>query len=75
MPTGLGLLPFTSFDEAVGALEALDSEYERHCRAAREIAAEWFDAATVLDSLLERATGTRAPTVPRVGHAPSEVLS
>ena len=74
LPTGSGVLPFSTFDEAVGALDALDSEYELHCRAAREIAAELFDSARVLNSLLERATGTLDPGVARINQAHSEAL-
>ena len=54
IPTGEGLFSFSNMDEAVGAIEAIESDYERHRRAAREIAAEYFDARTVLPRLLRR---------------------
>jgi hypothetical protein len=53
IPTGEGLFSFSNMNEAVGAIEAIESDYERHRRAAREIAAEYFDARTVLSRLLD----------------------
>jgi hypothetical protein len=55
LPTGKGLFAFTTMDEILGAVAAIESDYEGHCRAAREIAAEYFGAERVLDSLLTRA--------------------
>lgn len=55
LPTGTGVLAFASPQEAVIAIERVGADYERHCRAAREVAAEHFDARQVLPSLLERA--------------------
>src|SRR5206468_1268284 len=37
-PTGEGLLTFTTLDEAAEVVEAINRDYPRHCRAAREIA-------------------------------------
>lgn len=56
LPTGRGLLTFREPDEARAALASLESDYELHCRAARTIAEEYFDADTVLGDLLERLT-------------------
>lgn len=50
------VLPFTTPDEAVAALERLADEYPRHARAARECAAEWFDSSRVLSRLLDAVT-------------------
>jgi hypothetical protein len=55
MPTGCGLFAVTTVDEAAAALAEVESDREAHTRAAREIAAEYFRAETVLESLLERA--------------------
>jgi hypothetical protein len=55
LPTGAGLFAFRNPDEAAAAIECVCTDYERHCRDAREIAAEYFDARRVLPSLLERA--------------------
>lgn len=54
LPTGLGLLTFATTDEAVAAFRAVESDHERHARAAREIAAAYFDSDHVLADLVER---------------------
>jgi hypothetical protein len=53
LPTGEGLFAFTTLDEAAAAFEAVESDYERHSRAAREIGEEYFRAETVLARMLE----------------------
>lgn len=53
LPRGEGLLAFTDVDEAAAAVEAVQSEYARHSRAARELAAEYLDSDRVLGRLLE----------------------
>ena len=55
LPTGKGLFAFQDLDGVLAAVDAIESDYEGHRRAAREIAAEYFDAARVVGSLLERA--------------------
>lgn len=52
LPTGLGLFSFAAIDEAAAAIEAINSDYERHSMAARDIAREYFDSARVLTRLL-----------------------
>lgn len=59
METGLGVLAFRDIESAVEAIEAVQSRYLAHCRAAREIAENYFDARAVLSSLIERAMATR----------------
>lgn len=58
LETGRGLFAFRSPAEAVAAIARVAGEYDAHCRAAREIAEEYFDARKVLASLLERASTT-----------------
>lgn len=59
LPTGEGVLTFNTAKEAADALRAIESDYDRHCRAARGFAEEYFDAGKVLGDLVERAmTGT-----------------
>jgi hypothetical protein len=53
LPTGEGLFGFNTTDEILAAFDATRSDYERHSRAAREIAAEYFRAETVLARLLD----------------------
>jgi len=55
LPSGTGLVGFSTRDEAIEGLERLDSDYALHARRAREIACECFDASHVLPSFLERA--------------------
>jgi hypothetical protein len=55
LPCGSGLLPFRTPEEAVAAIRRLTEEnYADHCRAARTIAEEYFDAHRVLTELLEQ---------------------
>jgi len=54
LPVGDGLFAFSTLDDAVAAVEEIESDYERHSNAAVEIAHEYFDSGRVLGSLLER---------------------
>jgi hypothetical protein len=55
LPTGKGLFAFTTMDDVLAAVDAIESDYEGNRRAAQEIAAEYFAADKVVGSLLERA--------------------
>lgn len=55
LPTGKGLFAFTTMNDILAAVDAIESDHAGHCRAAREIAVEYFAAERVLDSLLARA--------------------
>jgi hypothetical protein len=59
LPTGEGLLSFSTLEEAAAAIERLAADPERHARAARELAEEYFDSGEVLSELIEAATGSR----------------
>jgi hypothetical protein len=52
-PTGEGLLTFSTLAEAAAGVEAINRDYERHAKAARDIAMEYFDSDQVLTRLLE----------------------
>jgi hypothetical protein len=52
LPQGAGVFRFSTVEEAAEALAAIESDYERHCRAAREIAETFFDARAVLSNIL-----------------------
>jgi hypothetical protein len=54
LPTGKGLLAFDSVDSAAAAIEAVNSDYAGHARAAREIAETYLDSRVVLSRLLEQ---------------------
>jgi hypothetical protein len=52
LPTGQGLFAFTTIEEAIDAVETINSDYPGHRRAARAIAEEKFEAAAVVARLL-----------------------
>jgi hypothetical protein len=54
LPTGSGLLAFTTLDEAVTAIEDVRAAYHRHCRDARLFAEAHLDSGRVLTRLLEQ---------------------
>jgi hypothetical protein len=51
-PVGAGLFEFSTMDEVLAAIEAINQDYSRHSRAAREIAAEYFAADRVVSRLV-----------------------
>jgi hypothetical protein len=53
VPTGNGLFAYSTLDEAAAAIDALATDYEHHCTAAREIAREYFDAEKLVGRMLE----------------------
>jgi len=55
LPTGKGLFGFKTMEDILKAVDAVEGDYEGNCRAAREIAAEYFAAEKVVGSLLRRA--------------------
>jgi hypothetical protein len=54
LPCGKGMLSFTDQREAVDAIQEVESKYDYHCIAARELAREYFAADRVLEPLLAR---------------------
>jgi hypothetical protein len=54
IPTGDGLFAFKSIDEAHIAIEAINSDYPRHCHAARALAEEFFSADRIGRDLLRK---------------------
>jgi hypothetical protein len=52
LPTGEGLFGVKTVEEAAAAVDAINSDYRRHCYAARGIAEEYFDAVKVARKLL-----------------------
>jgi hypothetical protein len=53
LPVGEGLVPFSTVEEAVAAIQNIQEHYERHAKAAREIAEVYFAADKVLTRLLD----------------------
>jgi len=54
-PTGEGLVPFSSLEEAVAGAAGIASDHARHAAAARKLAEERFDSDKVLTRFLEQA--------------------
>lgn len=59
MDAGLGVVPFTSADEAARGLQDVSKRYETHCRAARDLCEAYFDARKVLPALIDAAMQTQ----------------
>jgi hypothetical protein len=57
LPSGTGLLGYSTIEEAIEHLARIDADYAIHARRAGEIAREHFDAARVLPRFLEVACG------------------
>lgn len=55
LPHGEGLFRFGTVAQAAEATEAINADYERHGRAARELAETDFDAKKVVTQLLDAA--------------------
>ena len=53
VPTGAGLFAFRGLEDALAALDAVNADYAAHAAAARETAAGYFRAETVLAKLVE----------------------
>lgn len=52
IPTGLGLYAFEKLEDIPFALETINSDYHRHSQAAKEIAAEYFNAEKLLRQVM-----------------------
>jgi hypothetical protein len=53
LPNGEGMFRFSTVEEAAAALDAVNADYERHSRAARELAETYFDSKRVVTRILE----------------------
>jgi hypothetical protein len=52
-PCGAGLFAFQTMDEILAAVDTIESDYAKACRAAREIAVEYFDCERVCRKLIQ----------------------
>jgi hypothetical protein len=68
LPTGVGVLSFSTTDEAAEAIRRVESNYHQHAQAAREIAEAYFAADLVLSRLIEEAMTVHAMTDQREVH-------
>jgi hypothetical protein len=57
LPVGEGILPFRTMEEAANAIREVETNYDKHAKAAREIAEEYFDSDRVLTQMIETAIG------------------
>ena len=55
IPSGKGLFGFKTLDDILRAVDCIEADYEGNCRAAVEIAREYFAAEKVVGSLMQRA--------------------
>lgn len=60
LPVGDGVLTFHTLDEAVDRIRDVTGRYEHHCRAARQVADEYFDSDKVLARLIDATTASTA---------------
>jgi hypothetical protein len=56
LPTGLGLLPFSSLEDVASGARSIATRYDEHCDTARVIAEQHFAPVSALGPLLDRVT-------------------
>jgi hypothetical protein len=64
LPCGTGVFAFHSQEDVVDAVSQVEADYDVHCRAARELAAEYFSTDRVLPPLID---ATMAASAPKMG--------
>lgn len=64
LPTGEGLLGFSTAAEAADAVSLVESRPSRHATSARELAEEYLDAPKVLAQMIDRLAGGRRKEFP-----------
>ncbi len=60
MPIGEGVLAFDDVEGAADAIRTVESHYDKHCKAARAFAVEYFDSDKVLNQLVEQTMNSPA---------------
>jgi hypothetical protein len=65
LPVGEGLLAFSKLDEAIDAVRSVVADYERHRRAAGDLARAFFDSDVVLTDLVDSAMNSDGRTGPQ----------
>ncbi|HUY20425.1 MAG TPA: hypothetical protein VNE82_09220 [Candidatus Binataceae bacterium] len=53
IPAGRGLIAFRDLEEAAAGVAAIDADYARHSRAARELCEAYFDSRRCLSEMIE----------------------
>ena len=60
LPSGEGMFRFSTLEESAQAISTINGDYEKHCRAARQIAETLFDAKQIVGKILSDAmSGSR----------------
>jgi hypothetical protein len=54
VPTGVGVVTFSDFDDAIEGVNAVADDYERHAGAASQLAREHFEAELVIGNICRR---------------------
>jgi len=62
LPVGEGVLAFTTMEEAIAAVQDVEGNYDRHAKAAGEIADAYFNSNTILTRLIEEALAETSTT-------------
>ncbi len=73
LPSGSGVVPFSTLEEAIEGVREITARYGYHCRAARQLAEAYFDSDKVLSALIE--TATCSGGTPRSGGIPLRTKS
>ncbi len=60
LPNGEGMFRFTTPEQAAKAFDVINTDYERHCHAARRLAETHFDARRVMARILSFASNGEA---------------
>ena len=70
LPTGTGIVPFTTLQEAIEGIRDVERRYDTHRKAARDIAEQYFDASLVLAQLIEKSmtSSTGNPAIHRASN-------
>jgi hypothetical protein len=71
LPVGEGLLAWRDEADAVAGLESVLRDYDRHCRAARDLAAAHFSVEAVLPPLLQQVLDPRPARTHAAASAPA----
>lgn len=55
LPTGKGLFSFRTMEDILAAVDEIEGDYPGNCRAARDIAEQYFSAEKVVGRLMQQA--------------------
>jgi hypothetical protein len=67
LPDGEGAFAFRSPEDVIDAVSRIDTDYDAHCRAARELAVEYFSTDRVLPPLIDAAMAASDPKMRAFG--------